>query len=156
MVAALERVVPVGDRGRLVEYGDHLVIADCYNANPGSVRAALDSLAALRGPRSGPLVAVLGDMLELGPTEAQLHADVGRWCVELGLDAVVAFGPRSAATAQAARAGGLSAMHTDDDVEAATAAVAAALDGAPPGAVLVKGSRGMRLERVVERLAGAR
>jgi UDP-N-acetylmuramyl pentapeptide synthase len=47
-------------------------------------------------------------------------------------------------------------MHTDDDVEAATAAVAAALDGAPPGAVLVKGSRGMRLERVVERLAGAR
>jgi len=96
---------------------------------------------------------VLGDMLELGPTEAQLHADVGRWCAELRLDAVVAFGPRSAATAEAAAAAGLSATHTEDDIDAAVAAVHAAMDGAPAGAVLVKGSRGMRLERVVDRLA---
>ena len=102
MVEALEAVQPVGDRGRALSLGPHLLIADCYNANPGSVEAALGSLAALRDERPGKLVAVLGDMLELGPTEIELHADCGRRCAELGLDLVVAIGPRSKATAEAA------------------------------------------------------
>src|SRR5690606_10034807 len=91
LVDALEAVDPVGDRGRLRELGPHLLIADCYNANPGSMHAALASLAMLRGARAGRLIAVLGDMLELGPTQAELHREVGARAAELGLDAVLGF-----------------------------------------------------------------
>lgn len=152
MLEALEAVEPVGDRGRVQPYGEHLVIADCYNSNPGSVEAALTALASLRATRSGPLIAVLGDMLELGPREHALHAEVGRRCAELGLDGVITLGPRSEATAEAARAAGVTAKHLADDVDGAAAAVREALGHASPGAVLVKASRGMRLERVVAAL----
>lgn len=148
MVEALEAVVPVGDRGRALSMGPHLVIADCYNSNPGSVEAALRSLAALRTSRPGPLVAVLGDMLELGPTEEALHAEAGRLCAELGIDRVVTVGPRSRATAKAAHSGGVSSHHAGDDWSAAADAVRETLADVP-GAVLVKASRGMKLERVV-------
>jgi len=98
---------------------------------------------------------VLGDMLELGPRELELHAEVGRRCAALGLERVITLGPRSEATAGAAAEGGGSAVHVGDDVEAAAAAVREVLHGAAAGAVLVKGSRGMRLERVVAALVGA-
>ena len=152
MVEALERVEPVGDRGRVLHLRDHLLVADCYNANPGSVEVALRSLASLRARRAGPLVAVLGDMLELGPRERELHASVGRLAAALGLDAVVGFGPRSIATVEAARKGGIEATHVEEDPIAAVRAVRESLDATSRGAVLVKASRGMRLERVVEQL----
>ncbi|PRP92529.1 UDP-N-acetylmuramoyl-tripeptide--D-alanyl-D-alanine ligase [Enhygromyxa salina] len=156
LVDALEAVEPVGDRGRLHELGPHLLIADCYNANPGSMRAALDSLAGLRGQRAGPLLAVLGDMLELGPTEAQLHREVGEHAAALGLDAILGFGPLTRELVEAAREGGVAATQQlagdDAEVEDALAWVRAQLEaggGEGGGAVLFKGSRGMRLERVV-------
>lgn len=152
MVEALEGVSPVGDRGRVHRRGPHLVIADCYNANPGSVEAALVSLAALGDDRPGPKIAVLGDMLELGPREEELHAAVGRRCAALGIDHVVTLGPRSEAVARAATAAGIAALHLGDDVAAAAERVAQLLNEAEPGAVLVKASRGMRLERVVASL----
>lgn len=152
MLEALETVEPVGDRGRVHAYGPHLLIADCYNANPGSMDAALASLAAVSRP--GPRVAVLGDMLELGPREHELHAEVGRRCAELGIDRLVTLGPRSEATAKAAAEAGVEAQHVGDDVQAAAALVREALDGAQAGAVLLKASRGMRLERLVTALLG--
>jgi len=151
MVEALEVVEPVGDRGRVHRLGEHLLIADCYNSNPGSVEAALTSLAAMTG-RSGPRIAVLGDMLELGPREHELHAEVGRRCAELGIEHVITLGPRSAATTQAASKAGVLARHLDDDIEAAAAAIREALADGSPGAVLIKASRGMRLERIVTAL----
>lgn len=153
MLEALEAVEPVGDRGRVHALGPHLLIADCYNANPGSMEAALASLAA--ADRPGPRVAVLGDMLELGPREHELHAEVGRRCAALGIDVVVTTGPRSEATARAAAEGGVAAHHVGDDLEAAATRVREALEGAPPGAVLLKASRGMRLERLVPALLGS-
>lgn len=152
MVEALEEVEPVGDRGLVRLWGDHLIIADCYNANPGSMEAALRSLTAIRDERSGPLVAVLGDMLELGPTENELHADVGRLAADLNLDAVVGIGPRSRYIVDAARETGLQAQHFDDSIDDAAAWLRQRYDGAQPGALLVKASRGMKLERVVEAL----
>jgi len=128
------------------------VIVDCYNANPASMAAALRTLA--ERAKGQPAIAVLGDMLELGPQELELHAAVGRRCAALGLERVVTLGPRSEATARAAADAGASALHVGDDVDAAAAAVRDALYGAAPGAVLVKGSRGMRLERVVAALVG--
>lgn len=152
MLEALEAVQPVGDRGRVARFGPHLLIADCYNANPGSMAAALTSLAALQGRWPGPLVAVLGDMLELGPEAAGLHAEVGALAARLRLDAVFTFGPLSEHAATAAKRGGIAAWHAGESIEDLIAAVRARF-GARPGAVLVKGSRGMRLERVVAALA---
>jgi UDP-N-acetylmuramoyl-tripeptide--D-alanyl-D-alanine ligase len=152
VVAALERVEPVGDRGRVTSFGPHLLVADCYNANPGSVGAALRSLADLRASRSGRLVAVLGDMLELGPREAELHAEVGELAAKLGIDAVVGIGPRSRATVAAARAGGSLAEHFEADAIASAVVWVEAHVGDAAGAVLVKGSRGMMLERFVDAL----
>jgi len=155
LVDALEAVDPVGDRGRLRELGPHLLIADCYNANPGSMHAALASLAMLRGARAGRLIAVLGDMLELGPTQAELHREVGARAAELGLDAVLGFGPQAAAIVEGARAGGIAASHLDNDEAAVERAVEWVREqlGERPGAALFKASRGIRLERVVARLA---
>jgi UDP-N-acetylmuramoyl-tripeptide--D-alanyl-D-alanine ligase len=153
VIAALERVDPVGDRGRVRELGSHLLIADCYNANPGSMAVALDSLAQLRGRRSGPVLAVLGDMLELGPDELALHAEVGERAAGLGIDALLGIGPRSRAAVEAARAAGLAADHLDAErFDDAAAWVRERLAGRENGAVLFKGSRGMRLERAIERL----
>lgn len=150
MLDALAAVEPVGDRGRAIACGPHLVIADCYNANPGSVAAALGSIAALHRDRRR--IAVLGDMLELGPDELALHAEVGRRCVEAGVDAVVGFGPRSRELVRETAAAGIESLATED-VDEAAAWVLARMTG--PSAVLLKGSRGMRLERVVEGLVDA-
>jgi UDP-N-acetylmuramoyl-tripeptide--D-alanyl-D-alanine ligase len=147
MIDALAQFEPVGDRGRTLELGQHLVVADCYNANPGSVVSALRSLSALPAPRRR--FAVLGDMLELGPSELDLHAEIGRLCGELGLDGLAAIGPRSRATARAAADAGVPVHEGDDVLAAAEWIVERAGDCA---AVLVKGSRGMRLERVVDAL----
>jgi len=151
MLEALERVLPVGDRGRVLRFGPHLLIADCYNANPGSMAAALRSLAGLRGRRTGPLVALLGDMLELGESAPQLHADLGALAADLGLDAIFTFGPLAQHASAVARAGGIAAWHAGESVDDAVAAVRARFD-TRPGALLIKGSRGMRLERVVDAL----
>jgi len=148
-VQALATVRPVGDRGRAIEWGEHLLIADCYNANPGSVEVALGSLARLACP--GPKIAVLGDMLELGPTQEQLHADAGALAARLGIDAVFGFGPLSRHTVEAARDGGVRAEHFDSIVDLA-GALRATLAGAEAGAALLKGSRGMKLEQTINAL----
>ncbi len=120
---------------------------DTYNANPESVVAALAALAA--HSCRGRSVAVLGDMLELGPDSAALHASVGREAAARGIQVLVAVGPLSAHTAEAAAAAGVSetiALGQDE-------APARVLQLLRPGdIVLVKGSRGMRMERVVAAL----
>jgi len=134
-------------RGERIDLpGDVAVIDDCYNANPMSMRAALDELAM---SASGRRVAVLGDMLELGADERAFHAEVGAHASERGVDLLVSVGPLAAA------------MIDTFDGEAhavADAGEAAALVGellAPGDTVLVKGSRGVGLEVVAEALAAA-
>jgi UDP-N-acetylmuramoyl-tripeptide--D-alanyl-D-alanine ligase len=126
-----------------------VVINDCYNANPLSMRAALDDLAT-HSPE-GRRIAVLGDMLELGPGEAQEHRSLGEYAAGSGLDALIAVGPLSAemARAFAAASGGAAVLHAADAAEAA--ALARELVG-PGDVVLVKGSRGIALEAVAEAL----
>jgi UDP-N-acetylmuramoyl-tripeptide--D-alanyl-D-alanine ligase len=135
-------------RGQRIELpGPLVVLDDCYNANPMSMRAALDELAATAGGRR---VAVLGDMLELGPGEARFHEEIGEHARERGVDVLVTVGPRAAH--MAAPFGGQS--HA-----AADAAEAAGLvpDLVMPGdTVLVKASRGVGLEAVTEALQATR
>jgi len=123
-----------------------VVIDDCYNANPMSMRAAIDDLAATASERR---VAVLGDMLELGVLGPALHREIGAHASEQGVDVLVAVGPlaREIAASFAGEA------HSMGDATAAAALLPALLRAGDT--VLVKGSRGVGLERVVAALAQA-
>ncbi|MEN9787427.1 MAG: hypothetical protein RLZZ299_2691 [Pseudomonadota bacterium] len=144
MADALGRYAPEGMRNRVVHLGGHRVIDDAYNANPTSMEAALRLLATLPGPR----VAVLGDMLELGAVEEPAHREVLACAVSLGLDAVHVTGPRMAIAARA-----FAGVQVHADPETLADALLPSL--APSTAILVKGSRGARMERVTDRLRGA-
>jgi UDP-N-acetylmuramoyl-tripeptide--D-alanyl-D-alanine ligase len=132
-------------RGQRIELpGDIVVVNDCYNANPMSMRAALDDLAA---SASGRRVAVLGDMLELGPDEDRFHAEIGAHAREAGIDVLVAVGPRAAHLAD-----GYGEVIALPDAAAAAATVPGLL--APGDTVLLKASRGVGLEVVARALEG--
>ena len=119
------------------------VIDDSYNANPESMKAAISVLAAQPGRR----VMVMGDMGELGAASATLHAEVGAFARESGIDALLALGADSR---EAVKAFGPAARPFDE----IDALIAAARDECHNGAtVLVKGSRFMRMERVADALA---
>ena len=116
-----------------------VLIEDCYNANPVSMRAALADLAG----RPGRRVAVLADMMELGPEEARYHREVGEAAAAAGIDLLVAVGERAAGYAQGAD--GLPSEHFATVEEAIEAVPGLVREG---DVVLLKGSRSMRLERV--------
>lgn len=123
-----------------------VVINDAYNANPESMEAALRAIAAIGRGRA---IAVLGEMLELGPESHAAHLEIGRLAAELGFARVVAVGDGAAAIAEGA--GQIAERVPDVDVAVRT--LPASLSG--PGVVLVKASRGIRLERVVQALLRA-
>lgn len=128
-----------------------LVINDAYNANPDSMRAALTALAGLRRP-GGRLVAVLGDMLELGEESAAAHRDLGVLAARSGVDDLVAVGAFAADILAGAAEHGVTGVRAADAAEAADLAAGRV---SPADAVLVKASRGLALESVAERLLGA-
>jgi UDP-N-acetylmuramoyl-tripeptide--D-alanyl-D-alanine ligase len=121
-----------------------VVIDDSYNANPDSVRAAIDLLAGEASPR----LLVLGDMGEVGHQGPAFHREVGQYAKTRGIDSLLAAGPLSREAVAAFGAGG---RHFDD-VDALIGAVRPLLTAG--GTVLVKGSRFMRMERVVKAIAG--
>jgi UDP-N-acetylmuramoyl-tripeptide--D-alanyl-D-alanine ligase len=109
--------------------------------------AALRTVVELAG--GARVVAVLGDMLELGSYEGAAHRDLGAEAARAGVRVLGAFGPRSRETAASARAAGLEPFHTEDMDALVRWAKATVL---PSDVLLVKGSRGMKLERLVEAL----
>jgi UDP-N-acetylmuramoyl-tripeptide--D-alanyl-D-alanine ligase len=128
-----------------------VLLDDCYNASPASVRAALDTLRRAAGGRR--LGAVLGDMLELGSDELSLHREAGR--AASGLDWLLAVGERAREIAAGARDVGVRQVVHVADAEDLSGILGALGDLMRPGdAFLLKGSRGMRLERVSQKLAG--
>jgi UDP-N-acetylmuramoyl-tripeptide--D-alanyl-D-alanine ligase len=133
---------------RLDVLGAHLLV-DCYNANPRSMQAALQTLVEVAGP--GSRWAVLGDMLELGEASEQLHRQVGRAAAEAGLDGLCAFGPEARHLAAGALEAGLGDVEHVLEIEAALEWLRGRC--ARGGWVLLKGSRGMRLERLARALA---
>ena len=123
-----------------------MLIDDSYNANPGSLLAAIDLLAALDGERW----LVLGDMRELGADGAAMHAQAGARARAAGIARLYALGPLSASAAEAFGDG---ARHFDTHTALADA-LCADLHGA--ARLLVKGSRGSAMDRVVDALRAAR
>ncbi|HEY8926658.1 MAG TPA: UDP-N-acetylmuramoyl-tripeptide--D-alanyl-D-alanine ligase [Polyangia bacterium] len=143
------------------EAGGRIILDDCYNANPASMRAALGSVVtASAAPSSASpgthvggarAFAVLGDMLELGPDSVEQHRAVGRDAAQ-GLAGLAVVGPLGAEIARGAREAGLPADRVVTTSEPATAAAAVAAWTRPGDWILVKASRGMRLERAVDAL----
>ena len=143
IAAGLSAFVPVKGRSRavVVTVGARTlhVIDDTYNANPDSMRAAIDVLADLPGPR----LLVMGDMGEVGDQGPQFHDEAGAFARARGVDKLFTLGVQSQRAATSFGSG----RHFPD-IESLTQAVRAELPGL--GAVLVKGSRFMKMERVVQ------
>lgn len=147
IAAALARVQVPGRRMRREDRGGVVILDDCYNANPASMDAALRTLASL--PASGRRVAALGDMLELGPAGPELHREVGRLAGELGITWFLGVGPLMEHAVAEAAAAGVWATHVPN----AWTAGDLLKEGLTAGDVLLlKGSRGMRMEGALERL----
>jgi UDP-N-acetylmuramoyl-tripeptide--D-alanyl-D-alanine ligase len=127
------------------------LVDDSYNASPVSVAAALDFLAETPRPVGRRRLAVLGDMLELGPDEERLHREIGSK-VAVVADALLAVGERGAWIADAASAAGLRDVAQVHDVDEAVEAVERALAPGPGDVMLVKASRGVELDRLVAAL----
>ncbi len=149
-VAALAEVEPPSMRGEMRTLADGTpVVLDCYNANPQSMAVAVRTFA----DRAPDGLLVLGDMLELGPGGVDAHRAAGEAVARLpGEPTLIGVGRLSAHLVEAARAAGMPperARHRED----AEAAAAAVIDLRRPGQpILLKGSRGVRLERVYEAL----
>jgi UDP-N-acetylmuramoyl-tripeptide--D-alanyl-D-alanine ligase len=145
----LQAFEPVKGRSRalLLAGGGVALVDDTYNANPDSVRAAIEVLAELPGPR----LLVLGDMGEVGDQGPEFHAEIGAYAAEKGIDAVFTLGELSlhAHRAFVRAAGGQRGQHFADMVALQAAVLAVWRSVA---SILVKGSRFMKMERVVEAL----
>jgi len=136
------RITPL--RGEVYRRGGLTVLADAYNANPLSMSAALETLETLAGRR----VAVLGDMLELGPTAPRLHESVGAEAAERGVEVLVAVGAFAEDIARGARENGLGEIYTAADrLEAQTILKRVLRTG---DTLLVKASRALRLDLLLE------
>ena len=150
IAAGLARAPQLGHRSQVRRLGALTLLDDCYNASPVAVRAALTALVELA--QGQPAVAVLGEMRELGAQADALHEQVGRAAAGLPLAGLVIVGAAASGLARGARAGGMASnliVETDDPAAAAGHATELAQRA---GWVLVKGSRGARLERVVDAL----
>ena len=97
--AGIEKLVPVAGRNNLIETEHLLIIDDCYNANPMSMKASLDVLANALGRK----VAIIGDMKELGENENSLHFETGIYASEKGIDMICCIGPLAKYMAEGAR-----------------------------------------------------
>lgn len=132
-------------RQEIYQAGDYTIISDCYNAGPESMAAALRVL----GKKPGRRIAVLGDMLELGPCALPEHYRIGRIAAE-NADLIFVYGPNSDRVIGGAVTGGMTAARARD-FETHEELVRALKSAAKPGDVLLfKGSRGMHMERVLE------
>jgi UDP-N-acetylmuramoyl-tripeptide--D-alanyl-D-alanine ligase len=150
MAAAAATFRPAPHRGEVRRLGEDVVLLDdCYNSSPEALEAAVVALSLAPGRRH---VAVLGDMLELGPTGPLLHRERGR-ALAGRVDALAVVGPLAREILEGAREAGVSPASLHYFSTAAEAAAAVPDLVRPGDAVLVKGSRGVRLEAVVDAIA---
>jgi UDP-N-acetylmuramoyl-tripeptide--D-alanyl-D-alanine ligase len=135
---------------------DVLVIDDTYNANPQSMEASLRMLATSAACASGRRIAVLGDMGELGSETEKAHRETGALVATLGLDRLLAVGACAAEVAAGAREAGLAEAAISSHIDTEEASQRLARELSPGDRILVKGSRSMRMERIVEHVAASR
>ena len=142
-VRGLESYTTVEGRMQRIDFGGAVIINDCYNASPTSMAASLNVLAGAEGRR----LALLGDMLELGERSDELHRSIGRLAAELGLDLLITVGGSGRLISNEAAECGLKEAVNLTPEEAAERLRA---ELRPGDTLLVKASRGMRLERIIK------
>ncbi len=151
--AGLAVVKPEPMRLQISQAGGYFVLNDAYNANPSSMAAALETFGNLPSPHGVTRkVAILGDMLELGDSSLAMHCNLGALVGKHHVKMLIAIGPAMHAAAAVAAATGVEVHHFSNTAEARTN-VAALLK--PGDAILLKGSRGMALEKLLEVLSPA-
>ena len=144
----ISRFVPTRMRMNLVQRGENITILDdTYNANPQSMRAAI---RVLSDSHSSYKAAVLGDMFELGPYSPALHTEVGECLGKQNIHCLVAVGDEAKHIAEGARATGVPQVYYCRDKAEAKAVLPEIIK--PDSTILVKASRGMKMEELVARL----
>jgi len=146
IASGIETYKPLRGRMNVHEKSRFTVIDDTYNANPTSMKASLDVLKACSGRR----VAILGDMRELGEAAPQMHEDVGRYAASLGIERILCVGTESKQMfvgAEAVAPGHVQYFATQDELLSALPQLVDSGD-----VVLVKASRGMKMEQTVDQL----
>ena len=144
----------VSGRSHIVKLADKVLIDDCYNANPVSMEAAVDLLLQADGRR----VAVMGDMFELGEQEKEMHARVGKYAVDAGVECVICAGTLARCiyegavkAAEEKNTGAAGAVFYFEDRESLLKGIEEILR--PGDTVLIKASHGMGFEKIVEQLS---
>lgn len=144
IAAGIAAYQPVGGRSAVVEANGYTVINDCYNANPDSMKSAIESLAMC----PGRTVAVLGDMYELGSESVNMHREMGETCAKEGIAKLITCGELGADIAEAAKEAGMTDVIHFADRDSLCAAIMSLVQQGDY--VLVKASHGLHLEAVVE------
>jgi UDP-N-acetylmuramoyl-tripeptide--D-alanyl-D-alanine ligase len=147
-LAAIATVEPAPGRGRLTHLPEDVVVVDdTYNSNPEALASVLGTLRA--STPQGRRVLVMGDMLELGPRSVAFHKEAGQLAARSGVALLVGVGPLSRHAVDAARRAGIEAHAADDAAQAAQTVPGLTRPG---DLVVIKGSRGVKLELVVDAL----
>jgi len=149
---AVKTIKAIPMRLEMLQIGTLTVINDCYNANPASMKNALDILSNLNTKRKGRLVFICGDMAELGQQSQALHAELGAAVAQAGVQVLLAVGKYATTTAEAARQTAdydLQTMCFEDTISACNNVQEFIKDY---DIILVKGSRTAKLEMVIEKL----
>ena len=133
-------------RQEIVSFPDIVILNDAYNANPSSMAEAIKALGQLEGKRK---IAMLGDMLELGDFTEEEHRNIGKLLAEEGYSVVFTFGDAATFIAKEAKKAGLITYRCKSHLEMVNLYEDIREKG---DVILVKGSRGLRMERVVEEL----
>ena len=148
-VAALATLAPADKRGQVVQLGNITVINDCYNSNPKALNAMVDALAAMP---AGRRIVVAGEMLELGPAGEEMHRAAGQHIAEKKIDVLVGVRGLAQAMVEGARQAGIKAEFVATPEEAGEWLARETRDG---DVVLLKASRGVKLEKALETVEGA-
>jgi UDP-N-acetylmuramoyl-tripeptide--D-alanyl-D-alanine ligase len=149
-VGALATLAPPDKRGQVVQLGNITVINDCYNSNPKALHAMVDALAAMKARRR---IVVAGEMLELGPAGAEMHRAAGRHIAEKKIDFLVGVRGLAQEMVDGARQAGTKAEFVATPEEAGEWLARETCDG---DVVLLKASRGVKLEKALETWTAAR
>jgi UDP-N-acetylmuramoyl-tripeptide--D-alanyl-D-alanine ligase len=143
-VAALATLVPADKRGQVLQLGNITVINDCYNSNPKALEAMVDALGAMAAKRR---IVVAGEMLELGPAGEEMHRKAGEHIAGRKIDVLLGVRGAAAAMVDAAKNAGIRAEFVPGSEEAGEWLAREARDG---DVVLLKASRGVKLEKAIE------
>lgn len=142
----IEAVQPTGGRSNIIKTGKYTLIDDCYNANPVSMKAAVELLSQAVGRR----VAILGDMFELGGDEKSLHYEVGKFAAESGISLLITIGTLSENMYEGAARISKEGVYHFDSIDDAMKHIPELLK--KDDTVLIKASHGMHFERITEQL----